>query len=72
MYFNCSPKTQIMKIEFSMGNDAQVQVAFIMNRTEFLAMKKAFMWCDFSKMDDAQRQAIEQINRNISRIELPE
>jgi hypothetical protein len=61
-----------MKIEFSMGNNAQLEVGFTMNRTEFLAMKKAFMWCDFSKMDDAQRQAIEKINRNLSRIELPE
>lgn len=61
-----------MKIQFSLGGDAAVHVAFDMNSKEFMAMKKAFMWCDFSKMTEAERKAAEQITRTLSKITIPE
>lgn len=58
-----------MKIEISMGQTAQqIKVGIDMNEAEFIAIKKAFMWCDFSKMTPEEREYVSQVSRNFSRI----
>jgi len=39
---------------------------------EFKAFRKAMMWVDFDHLDDPQKLVVEQINRNLARITLPE
>lgn len=60
-----------MKIEISLG-DKGLKLALDLNATEFMALKKALMWCDFDKMKPTERMAVEQLNRNIQKISIPQ